>query len=75
MVERFPDSKDLIQQQYESNREFQALCQDYFLCFRSLNTWKEEMKKDQELCESYSELKKILEKKILQYVYRDTIHL
>lgn len=61
LVNSFPEQKDKIQDLYEKSDEFQTLCLDYFLCFRSLNQWEESRKKDDKFIEEYAELKRALE--------------
>jgi len=70
ITERFPELKSLILSQYEHDEEFQALCLDYFLCLRSLEKWELNMKQFKERQEEYEDLKRMLEKKMLQYIGR-----
>lgn len=71
ILERFPQLKEMIISQFETNEEFQALCLDYFLCIRSLSNREEDMRRYKERYEEYSELKRMLEDKMLQYIDRD----
>ena len=68
MMEKFPALKGKIQSLYDQDEEFQALCYDYLLCLRSLDQWTVNMKKDEQLVEEYSELKRMLESELLQFM-------
>ena len=66
LIERFPELKEQFTSLFDGDEEFQALCLDYFLCLRSLDHWELTLKKYQERLNGYVELKRVLEKKILQ---------
>jgi hypothetical protein len=71
MIERFPELKELILSQYDSDEEFQVLCLDYFLCLRSIDNWEADMKKFKERHREYEELRRMLEDKMLQFISKD----
>ncbi len=68
ILDRFPEMKELIVSQYESDEEFQALCLDYFLCLRSLNNSEIDIQKYKQHRAQYTELKRMLEDKMLQHI-------
>lgn len=67
-IEQFPKLKDRITFLFNDDEDFQALCQDYFLCVKSLGQWEMSAEKDEKLLQEYKELKQALEKELLQYV-------
>jgi len=68
ILDRFPEMKELIVSQYESDEDFQALCLDYFLCLRSLNNSEIDIQKYKQHRAQYTELKRMLEDKMLQHI-------
>ena len=72
MVEKFPGLTDKILVLYDANEEFQTLCSDYFLCQKSLDQWVRSLQKDEKYIQEYSELEKILEAELIQYIENHT---
>jgi hypothetical protein len=72
MVEKFPGLTDKILVLYDANEEFQTLCSDYLLCLKSLDQWVRSLEKDEMFVQEYSELEKILEAELVQYIKSHT---
>jgi len=50
------------------------LCLDYFHCIRTLEKWEATMKTYTQRIEEFTELKRILEEKTLQYINNKTVN-
>ena len=68
MIEKFPALSENILVLYRTNEEFQSLCSDYLLCLNSLDQWVSSLQKDEKYVQEYSELEKILQAELLQYI-------
>lgn len=69
ILEKFPGLSIQILNLYEGSNEFKTLCDDYFLCLKSLARWKINMDRDQSFIEEYSDLKKTLEAEVLGFIH------
>ena len=71
ILEKFPEIKELVRLKFERDEEFKALCLDYSLCLRSLERWEEDIKRLNQRYNEYTELKRILEEKLLHYIDKE----
>ena len=71
MVEKFPGLSEQILTLFEQNNEFKTLCYDYFLCLKSLENWRLNLKKHETLINEYSDLQKILESEVLSFIKKN----
>jgi hypothetical protein len=69
---RFPEYNTLIANQVKDNEDFESLCADYELCMNMLNSVKQESEQTHSKLAEYLEIKKELEKEILNYLKKKT---
>lgn len=69
-VEQFPAFKERITSLFNGSDEFRTLCHDYFLCMKSLTQWEISIEKDEKFIREYKDLKRTLEKELLEFVDR-----
>ena len=74
IVENFASQKEIVKHLYECSEEFRMLCLDYFYCIRTLEKWEATMKTYTQRIEEFTELKRILEEKTLQYINNKTVN-
>ena len=72
IVENFASQKEIVKDLYECSEEFRTLCLDYFHCVRSLEKWESTLETYRQRIEEFTELKRILEQKTLQYIDKKT---
>jgi hypothetical protein len=71
IVEKFPALSEQILTLYERNDEFKSLCYDYFICLKSLENWRLNLKKDETLINEYSDLQRTLESEVLGFIEKN----
>lgn len=69
-IEHFPAFKERITSLFNGSDEFRMLCHDYFLCMKSLTQWEISIEKDEKFIREYKDLKRTLEKELLEFVDR-----
>ena len=74
IVENFASQREIVKNLYECSEEFRTLCLDYFQCVRTLEKWEATMKTYRQRIEEFTELKRILEEKTLQYINQKTVN-
>ena len=67
---KFPGQGSLIEEFYNSNPNFQALCTDYFLCIATLNKFLEEVNENKSTIKEYKNIQGELEKEIDQFLHK-----
>ena len=68
VTNRFPAFHERVADLYNQNEEFQGLCNDYFLCIKSLEQWKARIENDQNCLMEYKDLKVTLEQEICRFL-------
>ena len=68
VTERFPAFHEKVVDLYNINEEFQGLCNDYYLCIKSLDQWKARIENDQKCLVEYKDLKAALEQEICRFL-------
>ena len=73
IIERFPGVSKKIQETFESDRKFQALCHDYLRCLRSLDQWVRSRQNAETFIRKYAELKEVFEGQLLTTIEKETV--
>ncbi len=73
VVERFPESRELLGQLFESSQSFQSLCDEYETCLAALRYWRESsLPEAPEFRNEFSSLLSELEQEILEHLSNKT---
>ena len=67
--QKFPEQGDRIEQLYESDEDFRALCADYVLCIRQLVEIEKEFSEKEHSIKEYKIIRKELEKELHEFIY------
>ena len=67
---KFPAQSTLIEEFYNSNSNFKALCTDYFLCVKTLSKFQEEVNENKTTIKEYKNIQGELEKEIDQFLHK-----
>jgi len=67
--QKFPEQGDRIEQLYESDEDFRALCADYVLCMRQLVEIEKEFSEKEHSMKEYKNIRKELEKELHDFIY------
>jgi len=67
--QKFPEQGDRIEQLYESDEDFRALCADYVLCIRQLVEIEKEFSEKEHSMKEYKIIRKELEKELHEFIY------
>jgi len=68
VTNRFPAFHEKVVDLYNLNEEFQGLCNDYYLCIKSLEQWKARIENDEKCMVEYRDLKATLEQEICRFL-------
>ena len=68
VTNRFPAFHEKVVDLYKHSEEFQGLCNDYYLCIKSLEQWKARIENDQKCLVEYKDLKMTLEQEICRFL-------
>jgi len=68
VTNRFPAFHEKVVDLYNLNEEFQGLCNDYCLCIKSLEQWRERIENDEKCLVEYKDLKVTLEQEICRFL-------
>ena len=66
--QKFPEQGDRIEQLYESDEDFRALCADYVLCIRQLVEIEKEFSEKEHSMKEYKNIRKELEKELHEFI-------
>ena len=67
--QKFPEQCDRIEQLYESDDDFRALCADYVLCMRQLVEIEKEFSEKEHAMKEYKNIRKELERELHDFIY------
>ena len=67
--QKFPEQGDRIEQLYESDEDFRALCADYVLCMRQLVEIEKEFSEKEHSMKEYKNIRKELERELHDFIY------
>ena len=67
--QKFPEQGDRIEQLYESDEDFRALCADYVLCMRQLVEIEKEFSEKEHAMKEYKNIRKELERELHDFIY------
>ena len=67
--QQFPEQGDRIEQLYESDEDFRALCADYLLCMRHLLEIEKEFTEKKHTIVEYKSIRRELEKELHDFIY------
>jgi hypothetical protein len=65
---KFPDQMERIEELFESNEDFRALCLDYILCIKHLHTFKKEVGEKKLSIEEYRSVRSELEDELFTFI-------
>jgi hypothetical protein len=68
---KFPDQNERIEELFESNEDFRALCSDYFLCVEHLHRFKKEFGEKKLSIEEYRSLREELEDELSNFIFNE----
>ncbi len=68
VTKRFPAFHEKVVDLYNLDEEFQGLCNDYYLCIKSLEQWKARIENDEKCLVEYKDLKETLEQEICRFL-------
>ena len=71
VTDRFPAFQEKVVEMYHKNEEFQGLCNDYCLCIKSLEQWKERIESDKKCLLEYTDLKVALEQEMCRFLEKN----
>lgn len=69
---RFPAKWEAIERLYRENEEFRALCEDYYLCVKSMERFQMEFSEKMDSIEEFRDLSKSLENELNDFLDRKT---
>ncbi|HYK44134.1 MAG TPA: hypothetical protein VEV83_03135 [Parafilimonas sp.] len=67
--QKFPEQGDRIEQLYEVDEDFRALCADYVLCMRQLVEIEKEFSEKEHSMKEYKNIRRELEKELHDFIY------
>ena len=67
--QKFPEQGDRIEQLYEDDEDFRALCADYVLCMRQLVEIEKEFSEKEHSMKEYKNIRRELEKELHDFIY------
>ncbi len=69
VVERFPESREILKRLFESSHSFQTLCEEYDDCLRAMRFWREStFPEAPEFLNEFSSLLREFEEEIIEYL-------
>lgn len=68
----FPQHAERIESLYNSNTDFRALCEDYYLCMEISRKARQDFSKEQDRLAEYNQLTAELEKELLAFIKRNS---
>ena len=69
VVERFPESREILKRLFESSQSFQTLCEEYEECLGAMRYWRESsFPEAPEFRNEFSSLLRELEEEILDHL-------
>jgi len=68
---KFPDQNERIEELFESNEDFRALCSDYLLCVKHLHKFKKEFGEKKLSIEEYKNVRSELEDELSQFIFEE----
>jgi len=71
VTNRFPAFHEKVVDLYNQSEEFQALCNDYYLCIKSLDQWKIKIENDKKCLLEYTDLKTTLEQEMCRFLEKN----
>ena len=74
VTNRFPAFHEKVVELYNQSEEFQELCNDYYLCIKSLELWNARINSDQKCLLEYTDLKGTLEQEMCRFLEK-AIHI
>ena len=66
---KFPMHASRIQQLYEEDKDFRALCGDYFSCVQGLSKYKKLSSEGQQSVQDYEDAMSALEKELHDFIF------
>jgi len=66
---KFPEEGERIENLYQSDEDFRALCEDYFSCLQFLHKFKNEVKEKKYSFEEYKNIQEELEKELHDFIF------
>ena len=70
---KFPDESERIENLYQADEDFRALCEDYFSCMQNLQKFKKEFSEKRYTLEEYRNIQTELEKELLEFIQPGSI--
>ena len=71
VTNRFPAFHEKVVDLYNQSEEFQSLCNDYYLCIKSLDQWKTKIENDKKCLLEYTDLKTTLEQEMCRFLEKN----
>ena len=68
---KFPDQNERIEELFESNEDFRALCSDYLLCVEHLHRFKKEFGEKKLSIEEYRNVRQELEDELTHFIFSE----
>ena len=68
VTDRFPAFHEKVVDLYNQSEDFQGLCNDYYLCLKSLEQWKVRVENDKKCLAEYADLKVALEQEMCRFL-------
>jgi hypothetical protein len=68
---KFPDQSERIEELFESNEDFRALCSDYLLCVEHLHRFKKEFGEKKLSIEEYRNVRQELEDELTHFIFSE----
>lgn len=66
--EKFPKESGRIEELYNADEDFRALCEDYFFCMQHLQKFKKEFSEKQYSFDEYKNIQTELEKELQEFI-------
>jgi hypothetical protein len=67
--EKFPRQGHRINQLYEENPDFRALCADYFACMQELQKYKKQIMEEGRSIDEYAGIANELERELYDFIF------
>ena len=68
IMDKFPGHGDRIDELYENDSDFKALCADYFLCINFLHKHRHEFSEKKSTITEYEDMRNDLEKELKDFI-------
>ena len=66
---KFPKQSERIEELYNNNEDFRALCSDYLLCVQNLQQFQREFGEKKRSIKIFKETREELEKELSHYIF------